>query len=69
MRRAEGTKACGKALVPQNASQWANLEVDVICISTPRKYENTGPVLLGPVSHRARLCVEPIAEGRGPQLR
>jgi len=32
---------------------------------TPRKHENAGPVLLGPVSHRARLCVERFAEGLG----
>ena len=31
-----------------------------------RSRKNAGPVLLGPVSHRARLCVERFAEGLGP---
>ena len=38
-----------------------------MCWRTPRKHENVGPVLLGPVSHRARLRVERSAEGRDHQ--
>jgi len=38
-----------------------------MCWRTPRKHENVGPVLLGPVSHRARLCVERSTEGRDHQ--
>jgi len=34
---------------------------------TPRKHEDAGPVLLGPVSHRARLRVERSTEGRDHQ--
>jgi len=34
---------------------------------TPRSKKRAGPVLLGPVSHRARLCVELSAEGHGSQ--
>jgi len=50
---------------PQSGSEKVIFEVGSMCWRTPRKHENAGPVLLGPVSHRARLRVERFAEGLG----